>query len=421
MSSYTSLSLSQTPPLLVPLRFLLTAPLFAAAAGLVVLWHPEALASRWTPATLAATHLLTLGFLAMTMFGALQQLLPVLAGSVIPRAPLFSTVVHLGLTLGTLLLASGMGTGNLWLLQLGTLFLLMTVTVFSIVINMALLQARSAHATVWAMGAALVALLITVLLGSGLLRHYGWHVPLAHPLTDLHVMWGLLGWVAALIIGVAFQVVPMFQLTPDYPRRLRVWLVPVLIIGLAAWSVARIVAGSGDGLFVPVSAALLVFAAATLWLQYKRRRRLADTTLMFWRVSMVALIAAMLLLLAPRHHPLLVGVLLIVGFAMSAVSGMLYKIVPFLIWLHLNNQMQQRGQWQGSVPNMKQILAETALRRHLRLHLLALGLGVLAVVWPQPLARAAGAALAISSLVLGWNLLQGVRVYRRVMKEAAAA
>src|SRR5512139_3650333 len=104
--SYNALSLSQAPPLSVPVRYFLTAPLFAAAAGLVVLLFPEALLSRWTPATLAATHLLTLGFLAMTMFGALQQLLPVLTGSTIPRPRLFSAVIHLALTSGTLLLTA---------------------------------------------------------------------------------------------------------------------------------------------------------------------------------------------------------------------------------------------------------------------------------------------------------------------------
>lgn len=419
--SYTSLSLSQTPPLAVPLRYLLTAPLFAAAAGVVVLLFPEALMSRWTPATLAATHLLTLGFLAMTMFGALQQLLPVLAGVVIPRAPLFSGVVHLGLTAGTILLTAGMGSGNPWLLQLGTLVLLLTVTLFAAVSGLALLQARSAHATVWAMGAALVALLITVLLGSGLLRHYGWRVPLAHPLTDLHVMWGLLGWVGALLIGVAWQVVPMFQLTPDYPRRMRRLLVPLLMVGLAAWSVARITSGAGDGVLLAALAALLVFAVTTLWLQQRRRRRLPDVTLAFWRVAMASLIVALLLIPLPGHHALLIGVLLLIGFAMSAVNGMLYKIVPFLIWLHLNNRLQQNGRWQGAVPNMKQIIAEAALRRHYRLHLLVVGLALLAVLWPMvPLGRAAGAALASSALLLGWNLLQGVGVYRRVLRNAGA-
>jgi len=419
--SYTALSLSQTPPLSVPLRFLLTAPLFAAAAGVVVLLFPEALLSRWTPATLAATHLLTLGFLAMTMFGALQQLLPVLAGSTIPRASLFSATVHLLLTAGTVALTSGMGFGSGVLMQLGTLLLWAAVILFASVISYALLRARSAHATVWAMGSALLSLIVAVSLGGGLLIYHGWRAPLAHPYTDLHLMWGMIGWVAVLIIGVAWQVVPMFQLTPDYPRQMRRWLVPLLLSGLIVWSVARIGFDAGNSLFVVVIAALLAFAATTLWLQQRRRRRLPDVTLSFWRVAMVSLMAAMVLLLLPGDHALLIGVVLIVGFAMSAVNGMLYKIVPFLIWLHLNNRLQQSGLWLGNVPNMRQIIAEVALRRHYRMHLLVLAMLLIAVLWPTAMARAAGAALAISELLLEWNLLQGVRVYRRVVRDASAA
>ena len=66
------LSLDQAPPFSVPLRFFVTAPLFAIAAALVLLWYgPAALDSRWTPAVLAITHLMTLGFVVMVMSGAL--------------------------------------------------------------------------------------------------------------------------------------------------------------------------------------------------------------------------------------------------------------------------------------------------------------------------------------------------------------
>jgi len=377
------------------------------------------LMSRWTPATLVTTHLLTLGFLAMTMFGALQQLLPVLAGSTLPRTEIFSTIIHAGLTLGTVALVCGMGTGSAGLLQTGSLLLVVTVVVFVTVVGSALMRARSAHSTVWAMGIALLSLVITVLLGSGLLIHFGWRVPLAHPMTDLHLMWGLLGWVAALLIGVAWQVVPMFQLTPDYPRTMRRFLVPLLLFGLILWSGSRLFTHTGNALFLLLPATLIVFALSTLWIQHRRRRRLSDVTLLFWRVAMVALMVAMVLLAAPGDHALLIGVLLIIGFAMSAVNGMLYKIVPFLVWLHLNNRLQQGGYWQGSVPNMKQVIGEAAQRLHWRVYLLALGVLLAATIWPGALARAAGAALTVSSLLLEWNLVQGVRIYRRVLREAA--
>ena len=79
MSLQAGLPFEQAPPVSLPLRFFLTAPLFLlAAAGLIVL-SPDALASRWTPQALALTHALTLGFLA---WFHLQAQLQAHAGSI---------------------------------------------------------------------------------------------------------------------------------------------------------------------------------------------------------------------------------------------------------------------------------------------------------------------------------------------------
>ena len=75
------LAFEHTPGLALPLRFLLAAPWFGALAGLLLVWQgADAMSTRWAPATLAVTHLLTLGFLGMAMAGSLLQMVPVVAG-----------------------------------------------------------------------------------------------------------------------------------------------------------------------------------------------------------------------------------------------------------------------------------------------------------------------------------------------------
>ena len=107
-----SLTYTAMPPIQVPLPFLLAAPCFALAAALLLAWQGEtALASRWTPVTLAMTHLLTLGFLTMTIVGALFQLLPTVAGVGIPLARPVAALSWGALALGTLLLAGALGLG----------------------------------------------------------------------------------------------------------------------------------------------------------------------------------------------------------------------------------------------------------------------------------------------------------------------
>jgi hypothetical protein len=56
---------------------------------------------------------------------------------------------------------------------------------------------------------------------------------------------------------------------------------------------------------------------------------------------------------------LLLGILLIFGFAVAVINGMLYKIVPFLAWFHLQAQLLGRAR----IPNMKQLLPDAAVRR----------------------------------------------------------
>jgi len=113
MLTTANLSLDQAPPISIPFRFFLTTPLFGLLAGALLLIEGEsALASRWAPPTLALTHLFTLGVLAMTMCGAMFQMLPVVAGSPVPRVRLVGSLVHLSLTLGTSALALGLLSGS---------------------------------------------------------------------------------------------------------------------------------------------------------------------------------------------------------------------------------------------------------------------------------------------------------------------
>jgi len=107
---------------------------------------------------------------------------------------------------------------------------------------------------------------------------------------------------------------------------------------------------------------------------------------------------------------LLLGVLFIGGFAISVVNGMLYKIVPFLAWFHLQAQLQAKA---GTIPNMKQMIDERWMRMQFYLHLAACLLLVAAVFSTTAFAMAAGVFLALSALLLWINLFAVARRYAR--------
>jgi hypothetical protein len=94
---------------------------------------------------------------------------------------------------------------------------------------------------------------------------------------------------------------------------------------------------------------------------------------------------------------------------MSVIIGMLYKIVPFLVWLHLQN----RGKGKVIAPNMKAVLAEKPMLHHLRAHQVCCLLLIAATLWPPVLAQLAGVSMLVASLMLSKNLLSAVGVYRR--------
>lgn len=417
------LTFEQTPVLSVPLRFLLTAPLFAVLAALVLLWFgPEAMVSRWSPVTLAATHLLTLGFLAMCMIGALLQILPVVAGIDIPRADLVGRVTHALLIAGTLLLASAFLSSNPVLFRVAMPLLLVAFAWLFLAGLRVVWFAAESSAMLTAIRLALASLVVAVLLGATAASGFGWQLslPLVR-ITDLHAAWGLLGWVGLLVVGIAYQVVPMFQVTPVYPEPVTQWLSRVAFGLLVVWSVALYFGPDlpwHGMLFTTIAGAYIAFSVVTLYLLSQRKRPKPDATTLFWRTSLASLLGCAALWCVGRlypeadttpAYPLVIGILFIVGFAYSVINGMLYKIVPFLVWYHLQNQLVGGC---AKAPNVKQILPDLAAERQFRAHLLALGLLLGSAVFPQWLSHAGAAAFAVSSGWLWLNLLKAARVYR---------
>ena len=420
MNPQAGLSFEQAPPFSLPLRFFLTAPLFLLTAAALMVLTPETLTTRWTPQALAWTHALTLGFLAMAMLGALMQMLPVVAGVSLPAPLLVAWTSHLSLALGTIALMTGFLAVAPAAFGIGITLLGGGFAAFLTAAAIALSRA-AAGITVNGMRLALTCLGITLVLGLALAlaRAGGWPLPAVNAVIAAHLTFGLLGWVLLLVIGVAYQVVPMFQITPPYPPRLSRWLAGVLFALLLLRAAASLLPAGIDQLVdAGLAGAILLFALTTLRLQARRRRKLPDVTLGFWRLGMASLIACVAAWLAARFspawagsdaYPLLLGVLFIGGFAVSVVNGMLYKIVPFLAWFHLQAQLQARA---GSIPTMKEMIADRWMRGQFRLHLAACALLVATILWP-PLIVAAGGVLALSALVLWLNLVSATRRFGR--------
>lgn len=421
-----SISLAQSPPLSVPARFFATAPLFGVLAGMVVIAAGTGgLSDRWMPAVLAATHLLTLGYMGMIMLGALMQVFPVVIGHPFRRSTLVSTIVHAALTLGIVLLSSAFLVPRDGILMAALLMLAAALLTFLAAASATLWNVEAWGDTASTIALALAAFAVMTGLGLWLGLGHTSYLALPRSWTDIHAGWGLAGWVPLLLMGVAYQVVPMFQLTPDYPRVLRRVLPVVLFTMLLAGTLAHGLALPEWTVRLPQAIAALVlagFAVATLELQRRRRRKRPDVTVAYWRVGLACLIMAVLLWTAGQlltkvgtdpRYALMLGVLMIPGFSLSVINGMLYKIVPFLVWLHLT--MAPAGRTappKGPAPGVKQIIPDNRSRLQLRTHALALllvGAGVLGV---PGLLQAGALVFTLACILLGRDILSALRLYR---------
>lgn len=431
-----TLSFEQAPPISVPYRFFLTAPLFGVVAGLILAWlGPAAFESRWSHGALAMTHLIVVDFMLQAMCGSLLQFVAVVAGANIWRPRLVATLVHPLITAGAVFLATAFLLEAQLLFLLAALAFTLAMGLFLTVMAVALVRTPARGMPIHVLRVAVFGLLVTVVLGVILASTLGMQESLQSvwsllTLVNVHVAWGLGGWALMLVIGVSYLVVPMFQLTPAYPVWLTRFLPAALFLVLCLWSL-QLLPGVGEAQSwqsgVVLAGMLLagLYALTTLWLQSRRRRRQADVTLVFWRGAMLSLLGVsvswVVFEVLPHlgghaRAPLWLGVLALPGVFLSVIIGMLYKIMPFLNWLHL----QQQGGTVTTQPNMKQMIPERMMRGQMRLHFAALVLLLAAVLWPA-LALPAGLAFSASCLWLEWNLIGAARLYVRYRDKIRAA
>lgn len=415
MAAGNALGYEAAPAFSAPLRFFLTAPLFGMLAGVLLLVAPELLESRWTPGALALTHLVTVGFMLTVMLGAMFQILPVVAGAPIPATTVVATIVHLLMTSGAAALVWGLGAPSpdvlvtaVWLLGSGC-------AVFFVAASIALLRVPITQATPRDLRFALIGLGIAILLGLTLamIIARGLALPLV-PLLKLHVGWAWLGGVGMLLGATAWIVVPMFQITPPYPAALTRYWAFATFTALAIWSATVMYELSSIEFVIVIALVVLagVFIVNTLALQRRSRKSIPDITHRAFQLGLGSLIAGLICILVSYHAdspvwPMLSGVLILHGGFVSVMLGMLYKIVPFLAWLHLT----QAG---VRAPNMKKLQPDAPIRKQFVAHAMAFATLLVATISASAwVGHIAGVVVIIEFAWLLSNMINVIRAYRR--------
>jgi hypothetical protein len=155
-------------------------------------------------------------------------------------------------------------------------------------------------------------------------------------LRKIHGIIMLIGFVQQLIISVSFQIIPMFYITKNYPKIVRY----IVNYGIFLLILLSILFYSYLSFFVYIYIGLnILYIYYTIKLIFNRNRKIRDTTLKFFELGLFFLFITNISILfeTVRTNFFYVIIFLYLGFVISFIYGMLYKIIPFLCWFHLQS------------------------------------------------------------------------------------
>lgn len=392
---------SRLLPMSIPFRYFGAAVAFHLLAWLALLAGanrvPRFVGGLDWP--LAALHLVTLGVLVMTAIGASLQLLPVATRQAVQSTRWAAAIWYL-YTPGVAAVTLGMGIGLPWLLGAGAVAVALALLAWAAVLGTNLRGARGMPGVIAHGWAALCALLVLLATALSLAALY-----LGLPLFDrqtalaLHVVFASYGLMGLLALGLSTILVPMFALATAPDERA---VIASAALAMAALVLAAVAAFGVAPQFMRIAALALGGAAVALHLHQMATalrgglRRELGRSFTLVRIGWAALVASLAAALAVvlewdwAGAPTLFGLILIGGWLLTFLLGILQRILPFLASMHV-----VRGSKRPPTPSS--LSAERPLALHFYCHLAALAGLTLAVVADSP----ALAALAATVGALG--------------------
>ena len=413
MFNNSGLSMDQAPPIKVVLRFFLTGSFFGIVAGLAMLFFGSSLEEFSSTQAIILTHLLTLGVMASFMFGALFQMLPVLCGVHIKMPTLISLRVNYALIFGIIFLISALYTNydTLYILASLSLGFAIFTTAFIMINKLRVINHNNSSR---GMMLSLISLVVVAVLGilmvsirSGidLELDYLW-------IKGMHYNFGLYGWIALLIISVSFQVIEMFYITPPYPKLYAKYL-PVVLFGLivANLTTSFFISKIQYVLQILTVVTIAIHAIFTLIRLKQKKRALTDATVLFWTVGQIALLLFAIALIANFFItiPTITLAILFSFFSLSIIYAMSYKIVPFLVWFHLN------AQGYFDAPMMHEVTPPNFAKINLQIFVASF-IATLLAPFIIYLWQIASILLTISFFMLFLNIYRAIQKYKYVIK-----
>jgi hypothetical protein len=422
------------------------AGLLAFAVGVAALIiRPDILATyHYNQYVISVTHLLVLGWITTIVMGAMYQLVPVALETKLysERLARWQFVFHL---VGV--------TGMVWMFwtwdmkHVGHFGSVLTVGVGLFVYNIfrTLLRVPRWNVIATAVASALVWLSLAVLAGLtiaagkcsydaapalapanplGALLHVVRAVAALPAHFDAisamhaHAHLAAVGVFLMLMVGISYKLVPMFTLSEVQSQwRARVSVL-LLNVGLAGSFVTILLRSPFKLLFAAAAVAgLAIYGVELAAILRARKRRTLDWGMkgFLTALALLAPVSFLALLLSWPNLPFtsltgqlenLYGFLALLGVVSFGIMGMLYKIIPFLVWYRSYSRQIGRGK----VPSLADLYSSRLQAVGFWSYLAGLAVASVGIVLGNPIATRCGSALlALSLAALVANVISMLR------------
>ncbi|MCB0744582.1 MAG: cbb3-type cytochrome c oxidase subunit I, partial [Ignavibacteriae bacterium] len=239
MNQPNSITSVYAPPFKIVAKYFITAIISFVLLNLLLLSNYTQFSGfHFRPIIMALTHVATLGWITMIIFGALFQLIPVVLEVKLYSEKLAEIqfwIFSIGI-IGFVYSILNFGSGEIIIISAAILNLAMLIFSYNSIAT--LLKVNKWNLTGFYLASAIFYFFVTAI--AGLLMAVNLVFPFVKinhlNYLNLHVHIAFIGWVTMVIMGVSFKLIPMFTLSHGYSLTSGKWALVIINIGLLGLS-----------------------------------------------------------------------------------------------------------------------------------------------------------------------------------------
>lgn len=333
-----SVSQDFAPPFKLISPFFILGSLFYLLSVLYLFFFSTENISILDTKVLSLVHLFLLGFIMMTIFGAMAQLVPVVLEVGHFGVELFYAIWPL-LSIGTLLMTIGFFAYPM-LLPFGGVVVLIAIMIFIMEIFLTIKKVEKFNLVMSSVFISNTFLLFGIIFGLVMALGYAGIINVdINSLLKSHVFLVIVGYIVITIMGLSVVLLPMFGLSHGFsmkPLKTAITIVTLAVLSIMLSSFIDSLLLTYIG-YTATALGLFIYFYFINTIYKTRARKEIDIyakSLIFSYFSLIASLILGLSYLVVEYEPLLLssGWLMFFGFFAFVITGHVYKIIPFLVW-----------------------------------------------------------------------------------------